>query len=404
MEISEQNNKNTKMLWLLSTASFLVLFQIYLIAPLISSLGKDLNASPSLIGLAVPAYTIPYGISTLFYGPLSDRLGRRAVLLTLLGLMGVLTLLMGFSRSTEMFLILRVLSGIITGGIVPIAISLIGDKYPFELRGKPIGMLYACMAGGMALGSTAGAYLNPIIGWRNEFIITGILCLLIFGIAMVFSNVFKSQLSAISIPVKEIITSSFKLLRYGQGKKLYPYIFLNGVFHSGIFSWLGYYFVNRYGLNDQQIGLALLGYGIPGMFLGVSIGKAADRSGRKNLTSIGLAAGAVSVMVMSFKVPLWIAAVAVTTLSLGYDMTQPLFAGMVTGISPDSNRGQAVSLAACLLFLGYGVGSLCFQQMLYFGLDFALWIFISLELILLFFAKALFAKSSSNENMQSKTS
>jgi predicted MFS family arabinose efflux permease len=72
---------------ILAAASFLVLFQAYLVAPLISALVANFKAPASLVGLMVPAYTIPYGLSTLFYGPLSDRVGRRPVLLVLLGMM-----------------------------------------------------------------------------------------------------------------------------------------------------------------------------------------------------------------------------------------------------------------------------------------------------------------------------
>jgi predicted MFS family arabinose efflux permease len=54
---------------------------------------------------------------------------------------------------------------------------------------------------------------------------------------------------------------------------------LNAVFHSGVFTWLGLYFSRRYGLGEVGIGLAILGYGIPGFLLGPLIGRAADRWG-----------------------------------------------------------------------------------------------------------------------------
>lgn len=377
------------MLWLLATASFLVLFQIYLIAPLVPSLAKDFNASENLMGLAVPAYTIPYGLSTLFYGALSDRYGRRPILIKLFGIMAVLTLLLGFSNSAAMFLFLRVLLGISTGGIVPIAIALIGDSYPYESRGKPIGLLYAAMSGGMALGSTIGAYLNPVIGWRNEFIITGVVCLGLFMLCLKFFKSFDEPLKKISTGAGTVIINSFRLLKSKSGWVLYACIFFNGVFHSGIFSWLGYYFVKQYNLDDKAIGIALLGYGIPGMLMGVRIGKMADRSGRKKLIKLGLIAGALSVLMLCFNIPIWGAAAAVAVLSLGYDMTQPLFAGMVTEIGSSSNRGQAVSLSACLLFLGYGMGALLFQGFLQFSLTAAFTGFILLELSLLFFSRNL---------------
>ncbi len=73
----------------MAAAAFLVFFQAYLVAPLIPSLSLEFRASTDFLGLMVPAYMLPYGISTLFYGPISDRFGRKPVILTLLGLMVV---------------------------------------------------------------------------------------------------------------------------------------------------------------------------------------------------------------------------------------------------------------------------------------------------------------------------
>jgi len=360
-----------------------VLFQAYLVAPLIPALAADFKESASLVGLMVPAYTIPYGLSTLFYGPLSDRVGRKPVLLVLLGMMAIATIALAFSSSAYVFLGIRVVMGISTGGIVPIAIALLGDLYPYEERGKPIGLLYGAMAGGMTFGSTLGAYLNPLIGWRMEFIITGILSGIVLLAAVCFRKLFTNRGALVSLPFTSIVSISHQLLTSKKGRPIYSYIFLNGMFHSGIFAWLGYYFGNRYHLNDRGIGLALLGYGLPGMLFGVTIGKAADKYGRKKMIPIGLLTGVITVATLVFRFPLWIAGASVAFLSLGYDMTQPMFAGLVTTMGNSSSRGLAVGLSASMLFLGYGIGALVFQFLMQLGISTALLAFVGLELALL---------------------
>ncbi|WP_133626725.1 MFS transporter [Fonticella tunisiensis] len=77
----EIDNRN-KLLWLLSGATFLIFFQAYMVAPLIPKLANVFGLSAESIGLIVPAYLIPYGIATLLYGPLSDRLGRQPIIFT----------------------------------------------------------------------------------------------------------------------------------------------------------------------------------------------------------------------------------------------------------------------------------------------------------------------------------
>src|SRR5437879_13780041 len=73
-------------------------------------------------------------------------------------------------------------------------------------------------------------------------------------------------------------------------------------------------------------------------------------------------------------VPLVIAAVAVTLLSLGYDMTQPLLAGIVTALG-GQRGGQAMGLNVFLLFTGFGLGSLIFGEALSLGFPAALRLF-----------------------------
>jgi MFS family permease len=69
-----------RLLWVLSAATFLIFFQAYMVAPLIPRLSAIFQTSSQTIGLIVPAYMIQYGVSTLFYGLLSDRLGRRRIM------------------------------------------------------------------------------------------------------------------------------------------------------------------------------------------------------------------------------------------------------------------------------------------------------------------------------------
>jgi predicted MFS family arabinose efflux permease len=68
-------------------------------------------------------------------------------------------------------------------------------------------------------------------------------------------------------------------------------------------------------------------------------------------------------------------------LSLGYDMTQPMFAGIVTSLS-EQRPGQAMGVNVFALFVGFGVGSLAFAALLPLGLSRALTVFAGVEMVL----------------------
>ena len=146
--------------WLLPVlvaAAFLVFAQAFMVAPLIPRLAQVFGTDTGSVGLAVPAYLLPYGLATLVWGPLSDRFGRRAVIVTSLGLFAVLTAATAAVTTVDAFLLLRLATGVGASGIVPIALVLIGDLVVFERRGHALGWLFGAMAGGIAVGSTVGA-------------------------------------------------------------------------------------------------------------------------------------------------------------------------------------------------------------------------------------------------------
>lgn len=95
-----------------------------MVAPLIPRLANVFKVSTETIGMIVPAYLIPYGIATLLYGPLSDRLGRKPIIFTSLFLFILLTGLTASAYSATTILWFRLLTGLGASGVVPIALVL----------------------------------------------------------------------------------------------------------------------------------------------------------------------------------------------------------------------------------------------------------------------------------------
>jgi len=141
------------------------------------------------------------------------------------------------------------------------------------------------------------------------------------------------------------------------------------------------YFEQKYHLGAVGIGLALLGYGVPGFAFGPVIGRAADRWGRAKLIPVGLFFGALAAAALLLDFPMVVAPLVAMVLSLGYDMTQPLFAGIVTSLG-GKRAGQAMGLNVFTLFVGFGLGSLVFGELLRFSFGVALSLFAGVELVL----------------------
>ncbi len=350
--------RGERLLWVLSAATFLIFFQAFMVAPILPRLAELFRVPVETMGLIVPAYLIPYGAATLVYGPLSDRFGRGRIILASLLAFIVLTALTAAAWSPSSLLLLRLLTGLGASGVVPIALALIGDLFPFRERGRPLGWLFGAMAGGMAFGSTTGVMLEPFITWRGLFLGVAVLGGAILLLLLPHRTLLRGTTGRSRASFREVFAGYLGLLGSARARRAYGYVLLNAIFHSGVFTWLGLYFARRYGLGEVGIGLAILGYGVPGFLFGPLIGRMADRWGRSRLIPAGLAIGGASAAALALDLPVLAAALLVTVLSLGYDMTQPLLAGIVTDLGP--NRGQAMGLNVFTLFTGFGLGSLVF--------------------------------------------
>jgi predicted MFS family arabinose efflux permease len=345
-----------------------VFAQAFMVAPILPRLAQVFGVDVGVVGLSVPAYLVPYGMGTLLWGPLADRFGRRPVILSALALFTALALATASAPSVGWFIIWRAASGMGASGVVPVSLMLIGDLFPYEKRGPAIGWLFGGMAGGMAVGSTAGALAEPSVGWRGLFLITAAAGTVL--IAAGAHSIPRLPLRTAAPPARAVVRGYLALLHARRARRTYYYVGFNAVLHSGIYTWLGLYLHQRYALGPVGIGLALLGYGIPGFILGPLIGRLADRYGRARLIPAGVATAALAALGLALPAPLVAAALLVALLSLGYDLTQPLLAGIVTDLP--GHRGQAVAFMAVVLFSGFGAGSLVFQGVLGFGFPVAL--------------------------------
>jgi predicted MFS family arabinose efflux permease len=386
--------KREYLLRILSAATFVIFFQLYMVAPLIPELSSYFKATEQTVGLIVPAFLIPYGIATLFYGLLADRMGTKRIILISLFLFALLTVLTAFSQSVSQLIFWRLLTGIGVSGVIPISLAWIGQAYSYQERGRPLGFVFGAIAGGGAFGASAGVFLESFIGWRMLFFGVGTLALLAWIILFVaYKKMPAIRVAKQGLTLGKVFNGYKQLLTSLRGKSAYTFVLLNGIFHAGVYTWLGLYFERNFSLNGWQIGLALLGYGVPGFLFGPYIGRLADKFGRSKLLPLGLIVSGLSAFALIFTIPLAIARISVITLSLGFDLTQPLFAGIITQVGKERS-GQAMSVMAFMLFVGFGLGSYLFGLALKLGFTDALLIFSTFQIILSIIAWPLFKREN----------
>jgi DHA1 family tetracycline resistance protein-like MFS transporter len=130
-----------------------------LILPLLPYYAETFGANPTLVGLLVGSYAAAQLIGAPVLGRLSDRYGRRPILL--LSILGTFLgfLLLGFARSLWMLFASRILDGL-TGGNISVAQAYITDVTDEKNRAKGLGLIGAAFGLGFIVGPAVGGVLS----------------------------------------------------------------------------------------------------------------------------------------------------------------------------------------------------------------------------------------------------
>jgi DHA1 family tetracycline resistance protein-like MFS transporter len=140
---------------------FVDLLGFSLILPLVPYYAKAFNASDSLIGLLVASYAAAQLIGAPILGRLSDRYGRRPVLLVSILGTAVGFAILGFANSLWMLFASRILDGA-TGGNISVAQAYITDITDRKNRAKGLGLIGAAFGLGFIIGPAVGGLMSTL--------------------------------------------------------------------------------------------------------------------------------------------------------------------------------------------------------------------------------------------------
>ena len=159
----------------LSLAVFATQNAAFIVPPLLVEISSDLNISVAVAGQLATATFAAWALAVVSVGPLSDSFGRRPVALAGMLLLFVSVVASAFAPNIEVFLVLRVLTGLGAGTLPPNAVGAISDVISPERRAQAVGALLAISLLSTALSVPVVALLADWIGWRFTFVAAGAL-------------------------------------------------------------------------------------------------------------------------------------------------------------------------------------------------------------------------------------
>ena len=139
-----------------------------MILPSLPAMSRDLGARESVVALAVSGYMLVSALFQLTLGPVSDRLGRRPVMLAALALYALASLGCMLAPDAHTLLACRMVQGVVVAGSV-VSSAAIRDQFSVRESAGKLGTIASAMAVAPMLGPMLGGYLDGALGWRAAF-------------------------------------------------------------------------------------------------------------------------------------------------------------------------------------------------------------------------------------------
>ncbi|MBW3630313.1 MAG: MFS transporter [Gemmatimonadetes bacterium] len=342
-------------LWILV---FSVTSQVMMVAPVLPRIARELGIAEFRLGSLVTAYSVAVAAVALCMGPVSDRVGRRRMLLVGSVLMAAGLALHGVPGGYGWLLAVRIITGAGGGVLTGATAAYVGDYFPQERRGWANGWIMSGMAAGQILGIPMGTLLAAQSGFRAPF--------LVFAATMGASALLIWRF----VPQPDVgrIEGSFGLRRslshYGR-MIARPRIVAAAAAFLGMFLGASVYMLylptwleNTRGATAGQIATLFAVGGVATVLAGPSTGRLSDRVGRKGIivaASLGLALAMVATTFLVTEV--WIAYLVFLLVSALSAARAGPFQALMTEIVADEQRGSAMSLTMALGQIGTGLGA-----------------------------------------------
>ena len=349
-------NSNTFIL-ILALANASVVVGMGLITPSITIIKADFNLTSDMVQLILTVYIIAAGIGQLIFGILSDRFGRRPILLTGSFLFVLSSIVSVFSPNIMFLLIMRIVQGLGAAACMSMARVIVNDSFNKTEAAEKLSLITAIMVIFPLISLILGGFIAQTLGWVGTMYI-----FFIFGLIILTGSVYnisETKIEKLNNLNFLKITNSFLVVL--KNTKFLTFTLIGAIQTGIFFSSFGFmpYEFARLGVSPLEFGFWLSFTGI-GYFLGNILNRNyASKFGIEALIILGCCFSLLSYLTIlvlnlnDFTHPLYISIpIIIFGLGNGFTVANCIIGGVS---STGANSGTATGIAGALQMSSGGV-------------------------------------------------
>ncbi|MBI5129791.1 MAG: MFS transporter [Rhodopseudomonas palustris] len=291
-------------------------------------------------------------------GALADMFGKARLMIVCLALLGLASLLGAMTTSFELLFLCRILAGIGSGGVFPVALGLTGDLVEPQRRQVAIGRVLGGSMTGNLLGASASGVIGDVFGWRGVLTVLGLL-VIVAALAVAFG--FRNQplrpgapmdLAALRRGYRTIFSNPNALICFAA-------VLVEGTCVMGAFPYVAA-FLHELGQESLAIaGLVIAGFAVGGLLYTLTVARLLPRLGVNGMMIGGGALVGLQLAIIAFGPPWQAQAACFIAMGMGFYMLHgciQVFASELT----ETARGTAMSLHSFFFFIGQTTGPIAY--------------------------------------------
>ena len=287
-------NTSKRNLYILTFVLFVVMLGYGIIIPIFPFYIEEMGAGGTELGLLTASYAVMRLIFGPIWGGLSDRFGRKPILL--IGILGYVITMVWFGLANTLWMLFaaRILSGILSSATAPTTMAYIGDSSPEDERGGGMGLLGAAGGVGTIVGPVLGGFLATT-SLSTPFFVAAGLALLSLILAIIFLP--ESHPTEEQSAKKEAIIDlrAWREAIFSPIGTLFTLTFISTCGLMIFANVFGLYALEKFNFGPEDVGVMMMVLGlVSALVQGLLAGPVTKRWGDENIVKIGLLGGAIS--------------------------------------------------------------------------------------------------------------
>lgn len=332
-----------KALPILFLVMFLVMVGFGIIIPVIPFYAEEIGATPTQLGLLMAVYSLMQFLFAPMWGRISDRIGRKPVIM--IGILGLSLSFFLMALSTELWMLFaaRIIGGFLSSANMPTVMAYVADITSEEDRGKGMGIIGASVGLGFIFGPAIGGVFSQS-SLNTPFYLAGATSLVTF---LFVTFVLKESLSAEQRSNQEKEKTSLLKALNGPLSMLFLLQLFVSLSLSGLEATFAYFAAEKAGLGSVELGYIFMIMGLAGAVVqGGLVGRLTKKLGEGVVIQLGIIISAAGFGLILLTEGFGTAALFLTIFGIGNGLIRPSVSSLLTKKSTTGHGGTTGLLSS----------------------------------------------------------